>query len=328
MCSLCSVLLFSVLFAAAGAHADPFATRDQNPLLAGFGLPAPLPTNVAALPTWDAQFNWSNSAIEQEDGSEHLTVDAETKELRLILAHAWDTHWATRVQIPYREISGGSLDSFIDDWHDRFGLPKGIRPQQPHDRLRIDYSQNGLNQLHVNDPSRGIGDALFDVGYQLSASENTKMMLWTSIKLPTGDMDELSGSEAVDETVAVAAEHAFGSRWTLSAQLAGTHLGDGDLLASQQKSFVTSGTLSLSFACSAATELTAQLDAHSAAFDSELKFLGSAEILTLGGVHRFKSGWRLELGVSEDIAVDASPDVVFVVRLTDAASNPKPEQRK
>jgi hypothetical protein len=313
--------LWPIFFSVLGcepAYAEPFATRDQNPLLAIFGLPSALPTNVAALPTWDAQFNWSNSAIEQEDGSEHLTVDAETKELRLILAHAWDTRWVIRVQLPYREISGGSLDSFIDDWHDWFELPKGIRPQQPHDRLLIDYSQNGLNHLRVHSRSRGIGDALFDVGYQLSASENTKMMLWTSIKLPTGDVDELSGSEAVDETVAVAAEHALGSRWTLSAQLAGTHLGDGDLLASQQKSFVTSGTLSLSFASSAATELTAQLDAHSAAFDSELKFLGPAEILTLGGAHRFKSGWRLELGVSEDIAVDASPDVVFVVRVSQA----------
>jgi Protein of unknown function (DUF3187) len=306
-------IFFSVLICEA-AYAETFATKDQNPLLAGFGLPSPLPTDLASLPTWDAQFNWSNSAIVQNDIAEHLTVDAETKEVRIIFAHAWNDRWATRLQIPYREISGGSLDSFIDDWHDWFGLPKGVRPQQPHDRLLIDYSHGGKHLLLVSNASSGIGDVVFDAGYQASASENTKLMLWTSIKLATGNADDLTGSGAMDQTIAASGEQRLGSRWTLFAQVAGTHLGHGNLLAAEQKRFVASGALSLSFACTPSTEVTAQLDAHSAAYDSNVKFLGNAEILTLGGAHNFHSGWRLELGVSEDIAVDASPDVVFVLR--------------
>ncbi|HKQ31266.1 MAG TPA: DUF3187 family protein, partial [Burkholderiales bacterium] len=56
-----------------------------------------------------------------------------------------------------------------------------------------------------------------------------------------------------------------------------------------------------------------QLDAHTSAYDSNLDFLGDAVVLTVGGDYRFSSGWRLDLGVSEDIAVEHSPDVVFVI---------------
>jgi hypothetical protein len=317
MRSLCCVfsLIGLALLSGGYVHAAPLATRDQNPFLAGFGLPAPLPSDVEQLPAWDAQFNWASDAIAQNDGSEHLTVDAETKELRLVLAYQWDDRWAMRVQLPYREISGGSLDSFIDDWHDWFGLPEGIRPLQPHDRLLIEYSQSGVQRLHLTDEVRGFGDASIDAGYQAFATDQSKLMLWTSIKLPTGDAERLTGSGAVDASIAAALNHRFASRWEVAAQLAATRLGNGNLPGREQKDFVMSGFAALTFNVTPATELTAQIDAHTAAFDSNLHFLGEAQILTLGGAHRFRSGWRLELGVSEDIAVDASPDVVFVVRV-------------
>jgi hypothetical protein len=59
--------------------------------------------------------------------------------------------------------------------------------------------------------------------------------------------------------------------------------------------------------------LKAQIDAHTAAFDSDLDFLGDAIVLTVGGDYRFTSGWLMDIGVSEDIAVEHSPDVVFVL---------------
>jgi hypothetical protein len=35
-------------------------------------------------------------------------------------------------------------------------------------------------------------------------------------------------------------------------------------------------------------------------------------LLTVGGSYRLAAGWQLDLGVSEDIVVEGSPDVVFV----------------
>ena len=55
-----------------------------------------------------------------------------------------------------------------------------------------------------------------------------------------------------------------------------------------------------------------QLDAHSAFYDSGLTELGSdAAQLIIGGALRLSDTWVLDLAVSEDIAVDTAPDVVF-----------------
>jgi hypothetical protein len=35
--------------------------------------------------------------------------------------------------------------------------------------------------------------------------------------------------------------------------------------------------------------------------------------MTIGGEYRWRSQWYLQLGVSEDIKVEASPDVNFVL---------------
>jgi hypothetical protein len=61
-------------------------------------------------------------------------------------------------------------------------------------------------------------------------------------------------------------------------------------------------------------ELKAQIEGHTAVFDgSDLDYLGDAVMLTVGGALHFGSGWRLDLGVSEDLAVESAPDVVFVI---------------
>jgi len=38
-------------------------------------------------------------------------------------------------------------------------------------------------------------------------------------------------------------------------------------------------------------------------------------VFTVGGDYRFDSGWKLDLAVSEDVAVETASDVVFVLGL-------------
>ncbi len=69
----------------------------------------------------------------QSQGDEALLVDAETREARVTLQRPVDGHggFAWQLQLPYRYTGGGSLDSFIDSWHDTFGLPDGARSALP-----------------------------------------------------------------------------------------------------------------------------------------------------------------------------------------------------
>lgn len=298
------------------AFADPFPTRDQNPLLAGFGIPRPLPSRLDNAGTWTmaADFNWGSSALIEQAGDEELLVDAETRELNLTFGRALTDRWSVQLRLPCRYTGAGSLDSFIDGWHDFFGLPEGERPNLPPDQFRIAYERDGTTLLNVDSSAAGIGDLSADFGYRWLSTAETSVTVWASLKLPTGDADDLTGSGAVDASLAVAAQHRFGGRWSAFGQFAATYLGEGDVLAAQQRDLVWSGLAGIDVDVWRGLAFKLQFDAHTAAFDETgLDYLGDTLILTVGGAWKFRNGWMLDFGVSEDIVVEASPDVVFVV---------------
>lgn len=298
--------------------ADPFPTRDQNPLLAGYGIPMPMPARVAPSGQWRfaADLNWGSTAVEQAGASEALLVDAETRELRLTVGRGFGDRWMVQLQLPYRDTDAGDLDGFIDGWHDFFGLPDGARSDMPRDRFLIAYERNSRTVFERQASVQGFADASADLGYRLLANERTAISAWLNLKLPTGDADELTGSGATDIGLTLAGEHRFGQSWSAYGQVAVTWLGEGDLLSYAQRSVVWSALAGVDVNLWRGLDAKLQFDAHSAVFDdSALDFLGDALVLTIGGAYRFQSGWTLDAGVSEDIRVDASPDVVFVLGL-------------
>lgn len=313
--------LLVLLAASANASAAPFPTRDQNPLLAGYGLPMPMPARLAPADQWQlvTDLNWGSSSISESGGTETLIVDAETRELRLTAGHGFADRWSFQLQLPYRYTGAGNLDGFIDGWHDAFGLPDGARSDFPADQFRIAYERDGVTELDVQFSAAGIGDISADLGYQLWTDATSSLAAWLSLKLPTGDADKLTGSGAADAALVIAGEHLFAERWSAFGQLGVTYLGNGDLLADQQRNVVWSGLAGVSVRIWRGLDFKMQFDAHSAVFDdTAIDFLGEAAILSVGGAYRFESGWTLDAGVSEDIVVDASPDVVFVVGLRKA----------
>jgi Protein of unknown function (DUF3187) len=310
-------LTLALLLISTSAAADPFSARDLNPLLAGFGLPAALPARVSG-GSWTiaADLNWASTALVQRVGTEQLIVDAETREARLTVGRAWSNGFAARLQIPYRYTGGGVLDDAIDGWHDFFGLPEGVRPAMPQDRIRIAYARGSEVLLDIESSADGLGDISLDVGRSLYSASSGAAAAWFSIKLPAGDADRFTGSEATDVSLAIAAEHALGEKWSVFGQAGVTRLGDGERLPAQQQDIVWSGLAGIGWRAWRGLELKAQVDAHSAVFDeTDLDFLGDAVVLTVGGGYRFASGWQLDVAVSEDIAVESASDVVFVFGL-------------
>jgi hypothetical protein len=163
----------------------------------------------------------------------------------------------------------------------------------------------------MRSPASGLGDVQASLGYDVVASEASGLSAWLSVKLPTGDADKLTGSGATDVSLTLAGERRVDDAWSVFGQAAVTWLGEGDLLSYRQRSVVWSGLAGASARVWRGLSLKAQVDAHTAAFDSDLDFLNEAIVLTVGGDYRFASGWLMDIGVSEDIAVEHSPDVVF-----------------
>lgn len=306
----------TLLLITSTALASPFPTRDQNPLLAGFGLPVPVPARIpdAGEGSFAVDLNWGSTATIQFSDDEALIVDAETRAAQLTLRRGLTDRIALQLRLPYRYTGGGTLDGFIDNWHDTFGLSDGPRNQLPQDDINIVHARAGTRLIGVDSSLTGIGDVSLDLGYALKSAPSSSASAWLSVKLPTGDADKLNGSGAIDVSAVIAGERQLGKRWSMFGQAGVSWLGEGDLLPDRQHSAVWSGLAGMRWQAFRGLGLKLQIDAHSAAFDNgELGFLGEAVILTLGGDYRFDSGWQVEIGVSEDITVEASPDVVFVL---------------
>jgi hypothetical protein len=330
----CSRLLGAALFLTCGVAstpsfgaeafgAGPFVVRDQNPFLAGFGLPAAMPARLGESNGSRATVNrgwtgrmdlsWGSTALIQQSGSESLVVDAETREARATLQLPLSQRFSFQLQLPYRYTGAGNLDGFIDGWHDTFGLPEGARRDLPSDQINIAYTRAGQRPLSMTSSASGLADIEAALGYEITSSPASALTAWLSVKLPTGDEDKLTSSGATDASLVLAGQRRLNDRWSAFGQASLTWLGDGEILPAQQRSTVWSGLAGLSWRVWHGLALKAQVDAHSAAFDSDLGFLNEAVVLTVGGDYHFASGWRLDLGVSEDIAVEHSPDVVFVI---------------
>lgn len=296
------------------AQAEPLLTRNQNPLVAPFGLPSPLPARLPsagrARVTLDA--NWSNAAYDDSSASYDFTLDGESRDVRLRVEYALNSDWAVYGELPWRSLSGGTLDSFIDDWHKAFGLPRGSRNHMPQDRLLIRYVEGSQTLLDVHDSSSGIADVPVGVGYQVHATEQRALAAWMTVKLPTGDSDGLQGSGATDVALSLSGQAQLAEHWQVFGQVDAAWLGKGDILRERQQDFAWAGLAGVSWNAWRRLDLTAQVYANSRVFDGSIKGLaGDAVVLTYGGTWRTEGGWRVDFGMNEDIEVDASPDATF-----------------
>jgi Protein of unknown function (DUF3187) len=306
--------LACLLFATSG-HADPILTRNQHPLATLYGLPLPLAARLPAPATGRAggSINWSSFATTDTTDRRSYTLDGEVFELRLQAEHALGERFAVHGELAWRQLSGGSLDSLVESWHELFGLPNGARNRLPQDALLIEYRSSESTFLRVDDAASGFADLPLSLGYQLTASERDAVATWLTVKLPTGKAEDLTGSGAVDVALSLSGERELSDRWQLFGQANVAWLGNGDVLADLQQEFAGSLLAGTTWKAWRSLELTAQLEANTAVMDTGTDFDGDAVVLTLGGRYRTNSGWVCDFGFSEDLLIDASPDIVFLL---------------
>jgi hypothetical protein len=300
------------------ARSEPFPVRNQHPLAALYGLPAPLPARLpaAGTGTLGATVGWTSFEATDSTGDRTYTLDGEVFEARVLADRALGEDFALHVEVAYRSLSEGSLDSFIDDWHGAFGLPGGSRHLLPENELLLEYRAGEAAIWRLDSSTSGIADLPVALGYALVATETSAASAWLSVKLPTGSADDLTGSGAPDVALSVAAQTRPGSRWEWFGQANVAWLGEGDFLPRLQQEFAWSVLGGVTWNAWRGLDLTAQVEANSALLDTGLSDLdGDAAVLTFGGSYETQRGWRFDLGIVEDIEADAAPDVTFLLGL-------------
>jgi len=321
-------LLLSAPAISWGADIIPFHTFNQSPLVQIFGLPAA--ENAAVQP---AGRTWSLLAVDIANGfaqdttvGERIVLDGESYRLTLALRYGITDKVEAGIDIPWVGYGAGVFDSFIEGWHDTFGLPQGGRKEAPRNRFLYAYDRYGQEQLRLDDSNFGLGDIRLTGGLQLYHDRQPNpraVALRTSIKLPTGSSSKLHGSGSTDIALWLTAsdDYPLPGSWghlTLFGSAGGMAMTDGDMMRHQQCNLVGFGSLGFGWSPAEWIALKAQFSGNTPFYrDSELPELGNSSLIfTIGGTLAFTPATALDIGVSEDLTVSASPDVALHLGLS------------
>lgn len=315
-------MLALVLAAAAGpaAAAEPLPVRNLSPATQIFGLPSAL-GRVLESETTQVTLNLEHGNNFTSDTSAGALVyfDGSTTVLGLGLRRGFAQRFEAGIEVPWVRHDGGITDGLIEGFHDLTGLPGGGREDVPRDRIdyRIDYA--GEAAVRVDDNEQHLGDVRAWLGYRLSDAPGRSLALRAMVELPTGRLEDLSGSGATD--VALWLELLDGRLLEAAgievSVMGGVTLpGDGDLAASAQRDAVVSGHLGLHYPLSGRFTLHAQLDAHSDVLRTGVPQLAEGAVQgTLGTTVALSSSTWLDLALHEDLTSRSAPDAVFQLRV-------------
>jgi hypothetical protein len=299
----------------------PFQSSNQSPLIRVYGLPAIDSATVVSRGRFEGALSAdiTNNFAPGTSQTDAVMLDGETYRFNLAVRYGIAPGFQVGIDIPYLANSGGFLDGFIEGFHDTFGLPQGMRKSFPRNRLRYQYSRNGITRVLVNDGSSGIGDIRLSGAWQLyyDASEAPRAVaLHGSIKLPSGNSNRLFGSGSTDFALWLTASDDFRlplGHLTLYGAAGGLAMTDGEVLEDQQRNLVGFGSLGIGWSPLSWLALKVQADAHTSFYTgSSLEQVNSGSVqLISGGTIGFTDDTFLDIGVSEDVLLDTAPDVVF-----------------
>jgi len=304
----------------------PFATSNRYPIVQVYGLPYAGDGSVVA--PWQvegrATLEIANTFSEEDDDGEFLdseSVFLDGEMYRLALAARLGLPHGLEVgcEIPLVMNSGGFLDGFIEGFHETFGFPNGNRDKYPQDKFSYKYTRNEQDLLDITNDTAGLGDIRLTASWQFLRGTKQvpfRAALHASLKLPTGDSDDLLGSGSTDMALAASAGWDFpvGShRLAWYAQGGAMYMTDSDVLRELQEHWVGFGSLGLGWQPLDWLALKVQWDAHTKFYSgSDFTEVSHASAqLMLGGSLRLASNTALDIGVGEDLTINTAPDVIF-----------------
>jgi len=312
-----SLLVCPLIAGANQEVAAGYPLRNQNPFLQVFGLPPFQAATLAAdgIGNYDVSIDLANHADAGDNAVEDFVIDGESYFLTLSFRRGVSERLELGFDLPLVAHADGFMDNFVEGWHDAFGMSNTKR-NGPSNQLRFFYANAGTTQYDLSSPSSGIGDIQLTAAMPLrkaSDGDGLSVAVRSSLKLPTGDSDELRGSGAFDFSAGVYASDSrtlWERRLDYSGFAGALLLGDGDVLSSLQRSVVPYGGVAATWHMTDNLGVTTQLYVQGEYFDSDLDELGGNSVqLAVGGDYRLpKRGLSLSLALVEDVSANATTD--------------------
>jgi hypothetical protein len=298
---------------------SPFQIRNENPFIRIFGLP--MPADAWTVPGERLEFgtilNWGNNYTDVTTSrGDRLIIDSEVYDLTLRARYGITDKWGAGIEIPVVFQTGGILDNFIIDFHETFGFRAGSRTEAPKNRFLYSLSRNGREQFRIDNSNYGLGDIRLTAGYGLYNYENNAVSIRASLKLPTGNSDDLRGSGSTDLAVWLIAQHDWDTRfglWSMFGSGGAMGMTTGNIFPDMQKNYAFFDLLGGGWKPLRWLSLKAQLAAYSAFYSGcDLNDLSQYTTrLTAGFSFDLPSNIKLDIGMSQDIIWASQPDVAF-----------------
>lgn len=325
--AICSPLLIPAVLHAADMEITPFRTTNQGPLAVIRAIPAESSAEItpkgrffSAL-TFDLASNYTLASSSREN----ILLDGESYRWTLSARYGLSERVEIGLALPFILYGGGIFDSFIIGWHDTFWLPQGGRDRAVKNRFRYSYSKGGEQKLLLDSSGNGIGDLTLMTGLKLlesrSPSETEAVAFRATLKLPTGDRDQLLGDGAIAGTGSLCGEVNRFTDWGTIGVFGSAGLmvsGDGKVLKEQQKNLAGFGTLGLGWGPLPWISFKVQLNANTPLYGgSDLDEISKPPVmLVMGGTLKFPGDYLLDIGVTEDVSVATAPDVALHLGLS------------
>ena len=311
-----------ISFLSHNATGQPLYDHDNGPLTGLFGIPDSTEGGILVPPgrsAWDAIVQTASHSTRERGANENLEFDGETTRFEFRYRRGFGERFELGIELPYVWHESGTFDSFIDNWHDWFGLPGGARNKQPQDELLYLYEDLDGQQVNFSTNANGFGDLRLFAGWQLHNAPDHKVALRLGAKFATGDSAELLGSGGFDYSIGIAGDVArvFDvDGLTAFYRLHGIGIGEPDLLSDRHRDFAGLLSFGMGYAFNNRIELRVQAAVRSALYHADVEPLGETSgTVTLGGHINFTDALAMTIAVSEDIKVSSAPDVSFALAL-------------
>lgn len=116
---------------------------------------------------------------------------------------------ATRLHAYY----GGIFDGVFQWFHHLFGFPNGGRESYPQDEVYINIQTTSGFDLSLSEPTFALGDTDLYIKWTFLPLDYIDLALMGALKIPTGSMEQVTGSDYADLAFALLADFHFLDRF-------------------------------------------------------------------------------------------------------------------
>ena len=228
---------------------------------------------------------------------------------------------------------GGVFDPVIERFHSLFGFPNAGRELFDQNRLIIDLDNLDGKDISLDHRALSLGDTDLSGIWTFRERPSFVLAAAGSLKLPTGNLAQASGSGAADVGLQILGEWMIHPRWSFDWQQGVVFPGDwaasllfgSDTYATRP---VSQTTLALGFLPGPDWKILAQIEIETSPIRSgrfrTYSHLGTVRLFTLPqtafllGVKKSFGDWVMQVHFEEDPFTYEGADILLALRMTKA----------